>query len=91
MAPQLLTRLDDFGWIAVGMPPRVPEGDPLSFVDALVVVGTLVLAFYFSFRLVAWLEVKVSAIALFHDLRRELGIGGPRPSRGRRRADRPRL
>jgi hypothetical protein len=45
MAPQLLTRLDNFGWIAVGMPPRVPEGDPLSFVDALVVVGTLVSTF----------------------------------------------
>jgi hypothetical protein len=91
MASLLLTRLDDVGWIAVGMPPRVPEGDPLSFVDGIVVVGILGLAFYCSFRLVTWLEVKFSALALFHDLRRELGIGGPRPSRGRRQGDRPRF
>lgn len=58
MVPLLITRLDDVGWFAVGVPPRVPEGDPLSFVDVLVVVGILVLALYCCVRLAAWLEVK---------------------------------
>ena len=91
MASLLLTRLDDVGWISVGMPPRVPEGDALSLLDGIVVIGILALAFYCSVRLVAWLEVKLDALALFNDLRRELGIGGPRPSCGRRQGDRPRF
>ena len=91
MAPLLVTRLYDFGWAAVGRPPSVPEGDPLSMVDRFLVVGILVLTIYSSVRIGAWLQVKISAITLFHDLRRELGIGRPRLSRGRRRADRPRF
>jgi hypothetical protein len=91
MASLFLPRLDDVGWIAVGMPPRVPDGEPLSFVDGIVVVGILALALYCSVRLVAWLEVKLNKFALFHDLRRELGIGGPQPSRGRRQGERPRF
>lgn len=91
MAPMLVTRLYDFGWVAAGMPPSVPEGgDPLSMVDAIVLVGILVLTVYSSVRIVAWLQVKISALTLFHDLRRELGIGGQRLSR-RRQGDRPRF
>ncbi len=90
MAALLVTRLYDYGWVAVGKPPRVPEGGPLSFVDGLVVVGIFVLALYCSVRIAAWLDVKISALTLFHDLRRELGIGGQRLSR-RRQGDRPRF
>ena len=36
-----------------------------------VVVG-IVISFYFSVRLVTWLMVKISAIELFLELRREL-------------------
>ncbi len=84
MAPFLFTGLDYLGWVAVGMPPKVPEGDPLSMVDGIFVVGMLALAFYCSVRLVTWIDVKISSLQLFRDLRRELGIGGPRPrDRGR--------
>lgn len=77
MAPLLLTDIP--GWVAVGIPPKVPDGDPLGMMDWILVVGMLALAFYCSVRLVTWIEVKMSSLQLFRDLRRELGIGGPRP------------
>jgi len=77
MAPLLLTDIP--GWVAVGVPPKVPEGDPLSMADGIFVVGMLALAFYCSVRLVTWIHVKISSLQLFRDLRRELGLGGPHP------------
>ena len=79
MAPLLLTGLDISSWVAVGIPPKVPDGDPLSMVDWILVVGMLAFAFYCSVRLVTWIHVKISSLQLFRDLRRELGIGGSRP------------
>lgn len=65
--------------VAVGVPPKVPEVDPLSMVDWISLVGMLAFAFYCSVRLATWIHVKISSLQLFRDLRRELGIGGPRP------------
>ena len=68
------------GWVAVGMPPnQSPDAEPLGLADWAFVLGALVLGFYWSVRLVAWLDIKISSRQLFRDIRRELGIGrGPR-------------
>lgn len=78
MAPLLLTGLDVLGWVAVGVPPKVPEGDPLSMLDGILVVWIVAISFYCSVRLVTWIHVKISSLQLFRDIRHELGIGGPR-------------
>ena len=60
-------------WAAVGLPPRQEtQADPLSWTDWIVVVGGLVLCFYGSVRFMAWLDVKISSLKLFFELRREL-------------------
>lgn len=61
-------------WTAVGLPPRQEtQGDPLSWTGWIVVVGGLVLCFYGSVRFITWLDVKISSMKLFFELRRELG------------------
>ena len=82
MPPLLLTGLGSVGWAAVGMPPKVPEGEPLNMMGGIFVLVVVALGFYCSVRLATRLDVKISSLELFHDLDRELGIGGPRP-RGR--------
>jgi hypothetical protein len=84
MAPSFVTELVSHDWVAVGLPPKVPEGEPLGWLDGLFVVALVALAFYCSVRLVTWVDVKLSSLQLFRELRRELGIGGPRPRRGGR-------
>ena len=64
------------GWVAVGIPPtQSHERDTLGLLEWAFVIGALVLAFYCSVRLVAWIDTKISAWLLFRDIRRELGIG----------------
>lgn len=59
--------------IGVGLPPHQPgQTDPLSWTEWMFVVVGIVISFYFSVRLVTWLMVKISAIQLFQELRREL-------------------
>lgn len=72
----LLLDQPTFGWVAVGIPPiQSHETDPLGLSDWAFVIGALVLAFYWSVRLVAWFDTKMSSWLLFRDIRRELGIG----------------
>jgi hypothetical protein len=72
----LLLAQPTFGWAAVGIPPsQSHETDPLGLLDWAFVIGALVLAFYCSVRLVAWIDTKMSSWLLFRDIRRELGIG----------------
>jgi hypothetical protein len=64
------------GGVAVGIPPtQSHEADPLGLWDWAFVIGALVLAFYCSVRLVAWIGIKISSWRLFRDIRQELGIG----------------
>lgn len=59
--------------IGVGLPPHQPgQTDPLSWTEWMFVVLGIVISFYFSVRLVAWLIVKISSFQLFLELRREL-------------------
>ena len=59
--------------VAVGVPPRMRDMPPLSLTDWLVVIGLLGISFYGSVRLVTWLQVKISSLELFHEIKRELG------------------
>jgi hypothetical protein len=69
----------DVGLIGVGMPPSVRDQEPLGLIDGLIVVGVLVLAFWWSVRLVAWIDVKLSSRQLFREIYREYRKHRPKP------------
>lgn len=58
--------------LAVGRPPTVTDQEPLSWFDSILVVGTLVLAFWASVRFVAWIDAKIEAGQLLREIYREL-------------------
>jgi hypothetical protein len=68
------------GFVAVGLPPQQPgHAEPLGWTEWMFVVAGLVLSFYCSVRLVTWLMVKISALELSWELRRELGARSNMP------------
>lgn len=57
--------------LAVGRPPIVTDQEPLSWFDSILVVGTLVLAFWASVRFVAWIDAKIEVGQLLREIHRE--------------------
>lgn len=88
MRPILLSWVAVTDWLAAGMSPPIAPSHvpPMGVVDSLVLVGVLVLTFWVSIRLAIWLDVKMSAHALFREIHRQLGVGrGPGAKSKRRR------
>ena len=68
------------GLLAVGVPPRVTtDQEPLSTFDSIVLVGILILAFWWSVRFVAWIDAKIEARELVREIYRELRQHRPKP------------
>jgi hypothetical protein len=66
--------------VGVGLPPRVVESrEPLGFIDGLLVVVVVALAFWLSVRFVAWVETRVELWELLREIRREYRRNRPPP------------
>lgn len=74
--------VDVVAWLAVGVPPRAHGSSPLSLGEWMVVIGGLYVSLWVSVKIVTWLDVKLSSLQLFRELRRELGSDRDRRSRG---------
>ena len=79
VATLLAQRSYDAWLVGIGIPPTIQDQEPLGFVDGLLVLGTMVLAFWLSVRFLTWIEAKLESRRLVREIYREYRKHRSRP------------